>query len=81
MRLLVLFMVSALSAGQTVAQDDPQRTLFTNCNVFDGVAESLAEGRSPPKVPRSSTATAAPSCPGLWTHTFIWHWCVALTKS
>jgi imidazolonepropionase-like amidohydrolase len=39
-------MVSALSAGQTVAQDDPQRTLFTNCNVFDGVAESLAEGRN-----------------------------------
>ena len=28
------------------AQGEPTRTLFTNCAVFDGVADSLAEGRN-----------------------------------
>jgi imidazolonepropionase-like amidohydrolase len=46
MRLLLSLTISLAIAVPAVAQDDPQRILFSNCNVFDGVAESLAEGRN-----------------------------------
>ena len=36
----------AVSPALLHAQDEPARTLFTNCNVFDGVSDELAEGRN-----------------------------------
>ena len=36
----------AVSPALVHAQDDPSRILFTNCNVFDGVSDELAEGRN-----------------------------------
>jgi len=38
--------VLAISPALLHAQDEPARTLFTNCNVFDGVSDELAEGRN-----------------------------------
>ncbi|MBY6006685.1 amidohydrolase family protein [Salipiger bermudensis] len=39
--------VCLAGATQTQAQEvTPPQVLFTNCNIFDGIAESLAEGRN-----------------------------------
>ena len=38
--------LGALSRVPARAKDKPRRVLFTNCSVFDGVAETLAEGRN-----------------------------------
>ena len=45
MRLLLSAMLSFAVAVPGFAKDDVSPVLFTNCNVFDGVSESLAEGR------------------------------------
>ena len=42
----VLVAAGAIIATAAHAQDDPGRTLFTNCAVFDGVGDSLSEGRN-----------------------------------
>ena len=41
-----LFAFSMALADPALAQDEPRQVLFTDCNVFDGVAESLAQGRN-----------------------------------
>lgn len=41
-----LFAVSAVIAGPALSQDEQRQVLFIGCNVFDGVSESLTEGRN-----------------------------------
>ena len=42
----IVVVTFAVSPALVQAQDDPSRILFTNCNVFDGVTDKLAEGRN-----------------------------------
>ena len=43
MRLTGLSFALSAIASMAIAQDDPQRTLFTNVHVFDGVNDALIE--------------------------------------
>lgn len=46
MRRTLAALLSVTLVQPAIAQDESQQVLFTNCNVFDGVSESLAEGRN-----------------------------------
>ena len=46
MRLILATAMSLTFAVSAYAQDAPKQILFTNCNVFDGVADGLADGRN-----------------------------------